>query len=240
MKRKIIGINSIRETLKVNAASIQFIAVKQAWEKSQELSQLVDLAKKKKVEIREWNKNKFEALGQGHQGVYCEVNGGPNFDLSNLSKKEHSLILALDGIEDPQNLGAMMRTAWLLEADCIVVPKDRSVKPGPTVNKVASGASEHLSVEVVSNLSQFLNSIKDDGYWVAGLAEEGKTALWSWEPAEKTVIVIGAEGKGLRDGIKKQCDILLNIWQTPRGSSYNASVAAALAMAEYRKRYLSK
>src|SRR5690606_29125276 len=146
-----------------------------------------------------------------------------------------------DQVSDPHNLGAVLRSAWLLKAQAVLVPQDRAVSVTPTVSKVAQGGVEHVPVVEVSPLDQELKRLKDLGFWIFGMSHKATGSLFTMKLPDKVVWVLGAEGSGLRKPVEKACDELISIPQTAADASFNVSVAAGLALAEsYRQLFLSK
>ncbi|MFK8138946.1 MAG: 23S rRNA (guanosine(2251)-2'-O)-methyltransferase RlmB [Bdellovibrionales bacterium] len=233
------GIHSVLEAIKCRPSELQFVALKTGYDKTHKLKEIAAIAKSKQIEIREWNPKKLDAITSGHQGVLAEVKAGVEPELKELFNQESALVLILDGIEDSQNLGSILRSSWLMEVDCVIVPKDRSVKLNPTAIKIASGGAEHVPVLVVNHIPSLIKDFKENGFWTAGLAEGGDKNLWDWEPHQKTLLVTGSEDKGIRKPVKAECDDILEIWQTVGGSSYNAGVATALALNEYVRKFKS-
>jgi 23S rRNA (guanosine2251-2'-O)-methyltransferase len=197
-------------------------------------------AKLKQIPVEPKPPGVLDKLGSGNQGVACLVSETPRVEWSSLKGKSRSIILALDGLEDPQNLGSILRTAWLTQVDAILIPSDRSVSLTPTVAKIASGGAEHVPVEEVSNMGETLKAAKEDGYWIFGLAEQGANKIWDLQMPDRLIWVIGSESSGLRTAIARACDELVNIPQAPSGSSFNASVAAAIALYETNRQSLVK
>lgn len=151
---------------------------------------------------------------------------------------EPALILILDQIQDPHNLGAILRTADAAGVDLVIAPKDRAASVNATVRKVASGAAEVVSFITVTNLARVMRELKERGIWIYGLAGESKELLYQQNFTHATAIVMGAEGKGLRQNTKTQCDILLSIPMQGNVSSLNVSVATGVALYEVvRQRY---
>jgi 23S rRNA (guanosine2251-2'-O)-methyltransferase len=143
-----------------------------------------------------------------------------------------SFFLMLDRIVDPQNLGALLRSAEGAGAAAVILPKDRSASPTPAVSKASAGAMEHLQIAVVTNLVQTLGKLKDLGYWFYGLDSEGGHSLFETEMTGKAVLLVGGEEKGLRHLVRAQCDVLISIPLHGTVSSLNASAAGAVAMYE--------
>lgn len=201
--------------------------------KERELGDAVKFCQKNKIPLKSKGKKFFASLADGHQGFAASLSDRPRWDDA-MADKEQSLVVFLDGITDPHNLGAILRTSWLLGVDGIFIPKNRSVDLTPVVCKVASGGAEHVAVESCHFQSQ-LAWFKEHGYWVYGLSEKGSALLPQQEPAGKIVLIVGAEDKGLRSSTENFCDQLVRIPQVASGSSYNASVAFAICAYEYSR-----
>lgn len=169
-----------------------------------------------------------------HQGVFVltdsnRVHGEHHLDLL----ADASLVLALDQVSNPQNLGTMLRNAAFFGADAVMWMKDRSVDLTPTVSRVAVGGAEFIRMFRVTNLARSLDTLKQYGFWVYGLDERGEKSLAETDFHDKTVLVVGAEGEGLRRRTKEHCDYLVRIPGGRRGlESLNAGVATAVALAE--------
>jgi len=173
-----------------------------------------------------------------HQGVVVRYRPPPPAGLNDLdglageSDGAPALFLALDGVTDPHNLGACMRSAHAAGARAVIVPRPRSAPLTPAARKVASGAAERLPLVVVPNLTQALERLKGGGLWVWGLAAEGAMRLYEAPLTRPCVLVLGAEGRGLRSGVRKRCDGLLRIPMAAGAESLNVSVAAGVALFE--------
>lgn len=230
--RWVIGHHAVAEAINVRPRSISKLWLRDNFERSQDLMEFQQKAKLKQIPIEAKASGVLDKLGSGNQGVACLVTEDPKLEWSRLKDKSLCTVLALDGLEDPHNLGSILRTAWLSNVDAILIPSDRSVGLTPTVAKIASGGAEHVPVEMVSNLGETLKQAKDDGFWIFGLAEEGANKLWEMQLPERLIWVVGSEASGLRTPIVRACDELVQIPQAPTGSSFNASIAAALALYE--------
>ncbi len=238
MGRWVIGIHAAAEVLKMRPHAIKRMLIREDWSESSQLKALHELAGYNDVHIQEKTGGQIDGLlaaaqaGGGHQGILLVVSGRPEIDWDGLKTKEHSVLLALDGLEDPQNLGSILRTSWLMSVDGVLVPQDRAAGLTPTVSKVASGGAEHVALEAVSNMGTEFKQIKEMGYWIFGLSEKGEKTIWDLKLPEKILWVVGSEASGLRSSTEKFCDELVRIPQAETGSSYNAGIAAAIAMAE--------
>jgi 23S rRNA (guanosine2251-2'-O)-methyltransferase len=174
----------------------------------------------------------IDAIGSGNQGVALASLESPQVDWPGLSDAESALVLILDGIEDPHNLGSILRTAWLAGARAIFIPADRAVGLTPAVCKVASGGAEHVAILAEPNLASIMERLKECGFWIYGLAEAGTRKPWEFQLGKKTAWVIGSESSGLRKTTSNACDELVRLPQVESGSSYNAAIACAMALAE--------
>jgi 23S rRNA (guanosine2251-2'-O)-methyltransferase len=142
----------------------------------------------------------------------------------------------LDGVEDPHNLGAIIRTAHAAGAAGVVIPERRAASLTDVVAKAAAGALEYLPVARVTNLNRTLEDLKERGYWIYGLDERGTETYDRVEYGEPTAVVLGAEGKGLHDQVRKHCDVLLRIPMSGKIASLNVSVAAGIVLFEWKHR----
>lgn len=233
--RMAVGIHAAKEALLVRPKSVVRVILRSKYESSGDLQELAKIAKRHQIEIKEMSPEQLNRLSGQHQGVCVEISGRPTIDLSELEQAGRSVVLVLDGVEDPHNLGAILRTSWLMGVKAVVVPSDRAVGLVPTVHKVACGGVEHVPVLEVPNLSNLLASLKDKGYWIFGLAAGGRQTMETIRLPEKVVWVLGAEDKGLRVTTSKACDELVSIPQLNDAASYNVSVATGIALYETLK-----
>lgn len=201
------------------------------------------LAKKKKIQVTFVPKNKLDQLSNGgsHQGVVVAVSPVSYASIEDLfevakEKNEQPFFLLLDGIEDPHNLGSIMRTADAIGVHGIVIPKRRAVGLTSTVAKASTGAIEHVPVVRVTNLVNTIEELKEKGLWIFGTDVNG-TDYREWKVDSPIGLVIGNEGKGLSRLVKEKVDEVLTIPMTGHVQSLNASVASSLLMYEvFRKR----
>ncbi|MDE7489372.1 23S rRNA (guanosine(2251)-2'-O)-methyltransferase RlmB, partial [Streptococcus agalactiae] len=195
------------------------------------------LATEKKVSISWTPKKILSDMTNGgvHQGFVLKVSEFAYADLSEIMTKaeneENPLILILDGLTDPHNLGSILRTADATNVTGIIIPKHRSVGVTPVVSKTSTGAVEHVPIARVTNLSQTLDTLKDKDFWIFGTDMNG-TPSHKWNTKGKLALVIGNEGKGISHNIKKQVDEMITIPMNGHVQSLNASVAAAILMYE--------
>ncbi len=187
------------------------------------------------IEEVSWNRLSQLTFGATHQGVVLQLACSKTIPLEKLiefSKKNsvNPIILALDGITDPHNVGAIIRSAEAFGCKGIIIPQRRSAGLTGTVAKVAAGALEHLPVSRVVNLNRALGELKKNGFLVIGLSGDGKLSISKFNEKSPVVVIIGAEDKGISLLTQKKCDFLLNIPLRGKTSSLNASVAAAISL----------
>lgn len=236
-----LGLHSVRETLKIRPKEILCMYLKTQWESSHELTEIANEARSHQISIVEVSSENIDKIGGNSQGVAVEIKDLAPVSIDLLGTGSRSIILFLDGVEDPHNLGAILRTSWLLGVEAIVLPVDRSVGLTPTVHKVSCGGVEHVPVLRVSNLTHAINHFKEKGFWVYGLSSRGKNSLLNMRLNEKMIWILGAEGKGMRSTTEKICDELVFIPQADNAASYNVSVAAGITIYEsYRQLSLEK
>ena len=172
-----------------------------------------------------------------HQGIAARVSPYPLAALTDVlqtaqSKDRQSFLLMLDNIVDPQNLGALIRTASCVGIDGVVLPKDNCASPTPAVSRASAGALEHIQMSRVTNLVQTIKLCKNNGLWIIGLQKEAPQSIYAGDLSGPIAIVLGGEQKGIRPLVRKNCDFLFSIPQQGSVDSLNASAAGAIAMYE--------
>lgn len=174
-----------------------------------------------------------------HQGVAARVSAFAFQELDDVCAaapgKAPGLLLALDSLQDPHNLGAVLRTALCAGVEAVLVPKDRSAPPTPTVSRISAGALEHTGLVCVTNLVRSLEQLKARGLWVIGLDRDAPQGIFTADLTLPLVLVIGGESSGMRPLVKRTCDRLVSIPQQGPLDSLNASAAAAVALYEIRR-----
>ena len=234
MARKIEGRNAVSEFLKTNKLVYEiFISVNIKKESTREI---VKIANERKIKISFIDKEEIEKIAtiENHQGVIAEVE---NYNYSNfkiaINKIEgNGFILICDNIQDPHNLGAILRTADATGVDLVVIPKNRSVEITPVVTKVSVGASEYVPVCKVTNIARAIDELKEKGYWITAADMDGEKAYFNSDLKGNVAIVVGSEGSGIRRLVKEKCDFIVNIPMKGKIESLNASVAASILMYE--------
>lgn len=237
--RVVIGDHAIREAIKVHAKKIDKMILQENWERSQDLKALQKLAREQRVKIEVKNEAVLDKFGS-HQGAAVVVKGEPELDVATLQNREHAIILALDGIEDPHNLGAIWRSSWLMGVAGLLLTEDRSVGLTPVVHKVASGGVEHVPSEHMNQFKPAFDALREQGFWIFGLSHNAQKSIYDLKIPEKVVWVLGSEARGLRTTTEKDCDELISLPQVSADASYNVSVAAGIALAETRRQHQIK
>ena len=196
------------------------------------------LANQMKVPVRYESLAFFDALALGgvHQGVAARLPPFPYVSLQSVLKQEPDLLLVLDNIVDPRNLGALLRTAEGSGVGGVVLTSDRSASISPLVEKAASGATAHLSICRVENLARSLTTIHERGYWVIGLVPDAPQSLYQLPVSQKIALVLGGEEKGMRALTRRLCDCLVSIPMRGKIASLNVAVAGAIALYEVVRR----
>lgn len=206
--------------------------------RDQKIQKLMDQAKSLNLNIRLLDKDELDKICDGnHQGVVALVDPGKTLveqDLYELLRDHdgQAMVLVLDGVTDPHNLGACLRSADAAGVSAVVIPKDNSAGLTDVARKVASGASETTPLISVTNLVRCLKNLQEQGFWVTGLAGEAETSLFDSDLTGSRVIVMGAEGAGLRRLTRETCDALVHIPMHGSVSSLNVSVAAGVVLFE--------
>ena len=246
MAQIIYGIHPVQEALKSSHFQIEKILIgTQTLHPT--LQSILDLANKRKIPVTFTTKESLERMTKGgvHQNVAGLVKETPYADLGeilSLWKKEgtHALFLILDGIQDPQNLGSLIRTALGCGAHGIIIPKDRSVGITSVVVKASAGAAAHLPIARVVNIAATIDLLKKEGIWVYGASGEAKDLIYQLDLNIDLAIVVGAEGKGMRPLVKKKCDRLFSIPMKGPLPSFNASVSGGMILYEIMRQRFSE
>ncbi len=198
---------------------------------------VLDLAKKASIEVVMCSRSKLDALANGnHQGIVAQIREYKTYSieeiLSSIEKGKTPLLVMCDGLEDPHNLGAILRTADAVGVDGVIIGKHRSVSLTPTVAKVSTGAIDTVKVAQVTNLTQTLKELKKAGFWICGADSEKASDYRMANLTSPLVLVVGSEGFGLSRLVKEQCDFTVKIPMVGKVSSLNASVATAVLLYE--------
>jgi len=241
--RIIYGINPLLEALKSHPEYFKDILIAHG-RTGQEIEKIRKLAGQHDIKYRMVDKEDIESLAgtAHHQGVAAALSEFKYSDVEDVlerwrSSKEKAFILILDCIQDPQNLGSLIRTANTAGVHGVIIPKDRAAEVTSTVVKASAGAIEHILISRVTNIADTITKLKNTGVWVIGIEADSKENIYSFDMDTDLAIVIGSEGKGIRRLVKEKCDICLSIPMKGNISSLNASVAGGIALFEVvRKR----
>lgn len=236
--RCVVGLHAVRELLKVRPRSITRLLIREKYDDSPELKEMFEQAQDSGVKAKIEAQGALDRLANAHQGVIAFSDEDPEPNWLDIQKAEKSVLIALDEVEDPHNLGAVLRTAWLMGGAAVLTPERRSAQLSPAVSKVAQGGSEHIPVVSDGPLNQQLQDLKEHGFWVIGLSHKAKQTIFQLKVPEKVVWVLGSESSGLRKSVEGACDDFVSIPQAAVDASYNVSVAAAIALSEtFRQRH---
>lgn len=238
--RQVTGTHAVKELLAVNSKSVQVALMQSNWKSSGDLKEIMDLLVSKKIRVEEKSEQQLNEVSRSHQGAVLFSDLVLDFEYENLGWSEKGLVLALDGVEDTNNLGAILRTSWLMGVDGIIIPEDRAVGLTASVHKVACGGAEHVPLHRTNQFAEPFETLKQAGFWVFGLSHKATKTIYDLNIPEKVIWVLGAEDKGLRGSTEKVCDELVSIPQLSPNASYNVSVSAALALGETKRQWLKK
>jgi 23S rRNA (guanosine2251-2'-O)-methyltransferase len=232
----IYGINAVTEALKAQKRSFEWVGM--AKERHDiRLQRLIEDCRKAGVPVKYLLRTELDRMAgtAAHQGVVAVTSAKQYSDLDDVvggKRGKYSLVVVLDGVEDPHNLGAILRTADAAGADGVVIPERRAASVTGTVTKASAGASEHLPIAKVTNISRTVEELKERNVWTVGLDERSKKTYDELDYKMDCALVLGSEGKGLHDLVKRKCDFLVSIPMLGKVPSLNVSVAAAVVLYE--------
>lgn len=224
---KIYGRKPVLETIDAGVAINRAYIIDQ---KTPIVGKIIDKLNRAKVEIKFVDKNFFKDVEGNHQGVMIEVESFKYGSLDDLSDSDK--LILLDKIEDPHNLGAIIRSAESFGFDGVIIPERRSAKVTPTVYKTSAGAINNIKIVMVKNLNRTMEELKEQGFWIYGLAGEAESSIDQTNLKGKVALVVGNEGDGLSRMVREHCDMLVKIPMQGLVNSLNASVASAISMYE--------
>ncbi len=231
----IYGAHSVKSALESGSVKIQKVFLDSSKKKSLDL--FIESARARGVPYEFVPRKELDKKSgrKNHQGVGATIEPAQSADLDDLLKTESGMqrtALILDGVSDPQNLGAILRSAGAFGADFIVVPKDRSARITPTVSRIASGAAQYVPVAQVVNLSRAIQKLKDAGFWIYALEADGESFLHEADLSGQVAFILGSEGKGLRPLVRQNADAVCRLPASGSVSSLNVATAAACALYE--------
>ncbi len=241
----LVGRNAVTEALKSGRG------INKLWiasgDREGSVSEIAALAKERGIVVQYVERAKIESLAGGHrhQGVLAYVAPVPYAELDDIlkaaeEKGEAPFLVLLDELEDPHNLGALLRTADATGVHGILIPKRRSVSLNATVAKTSAGAVEYVPVARIGNIAQTLKKLKEKGLWVAGADMDGEKAYYEADLTGPLVLVVGSEGRGMSRLTKEACDFIVSMPMVGRINSLNASVAGSILMYESMRQRLQK
>ena len=234
MSRLVLGINAVRAALLERPREVRRLLLKAGTEGGE----IALLARSRGVRWRSVSQEELGRIGQGgkHQGVIAELAELRYWTLDEILDRippgEPPLLVLLDGIEDPGNLGAIIRSAAVFGAHGIVLPRDRAAGVTPAAGRAAAGALESARIAQVVNLSRAIDEIKERGVWVAAAEQSAEKLAWEADLGGPIAIVVGGEGKGVRPLVRRHCDLAVRIPMRGTVGSLNASVAAGVLLYE--------
>lgn len=233
--RLTLGIHPVREALRSHRPLDKVLIAKGA--SGPRIQEIIELCRKQSVPVRIEPRDLLDRTSKGvpHQGAIAFGAAHEFVELSDVVERG-GLLVILDGVEDPHNLGAIIRTAHAAGASAVVVPERRSAPLTETVQRAAAGALEYVPVARITNVSQSLERLKESGFWIYGLDERGSALYDEIDYTPPTAIVVGGEGKGLHQAVQKHCDVLVRIPMAGAVSSLNVSVAAGIVLFEWRRK----
>jgi 23S rRNA (guanosine2251-2'-O)-methyltransferase len=238
MSEKIYGRKPVLEAIRSGQRTISRVYILQG-SRDAALDQVETHAKARNIPVSLETRHRMDTLAaqENHQGVIAVVDDFKYADLQDIldnarDKKENAFVLLLDEIEDPHNLGAIIRSADAAGVHGVVIPKNRAVEVNATVLKSSAGASEHVTTVKIANLNDAIKKLKEAGVWVVGTDIEATKYHYEYDYRQPVAIIIGNEGRGLRRLVKENCDELVKIPMAGKMSSLNASVASALMLFE--------
>ena len=231
----LVGIHPVREALRAGRPIDRILIAKGT--AGPRIQEVIDLCRESRIPVRFEPREQLDraAPGSTHQGVVALAAAHRYLDIDELPG-DVRLVVILDGVEDPHNLGAIIRTANAAGAGAVVIPERRAAGLTETVAKAAAGALEYTRVVKAGNLNQNVDKLKDRGYWIYGLDERGGKDYDEVEYTAPTAIILGAEWQGLHEHTRKRCDFLVRIPMSGRIASLNVSVAAGIVLFEWKRR----
>jgi 23S rRNA (guanosine2251-2'-O)-methyltransferase len=235
------GVNAVIEALRAGRRAIAGITIAEG-ARDQSLQELIDLARRQNVPVKRAPRASLDRLAGGakHQGVVAQVAAARYADAENLlatiaaqvAAGAAPLVVIVDGVEDPRNLGAILRTAECAGVSAVFVPERRAAGLNDTVAKTSAGAVEYLAIARVTNLSRLIEQLKERNVWVIGAAADASTNHTEWDWSRPSALVLGAEGAGLHRLVRERCDALVKIPIQGKIDSLNVSVAAGVVLFE--------
>jgi 23S rRNA (guanosine2251-2'-O)-methyltransferase len=235
----IYGVLPVLEALRADTRRIDKVLIAEG-AKEHRLGEILDLCRERSIAwnyIPKENFSKHVEPGVNHQGIAAFLAAASYVGVDELFRKANDppLIVVLDGVEDPRNLGAILRTAECSGVDGVVIPERRAVGLNDTVAKSSAGAIEYVRVAKVGNLNRFIDELKEKNIWVIGTSGDAKTDYTEWDWTRPSALILGAEGSGLHRLVAENCDVLVKIPMYGKIDSLNVSVAAGVILFEAQR-----
>lgn len=231
----VYGRNPVREAL-IAGTRLKRVLLAEGVQEDDRLKQILRLAEEHRVPVERADRHRLDEVAhtQAHQGVLAYVGRRHYLELDEViaSAGNDTMLVVLDGIQDPQNLGSIVRSAEAAGVAAVVFPRHRATEVTPAAAKASAGAVEHLPLAQVAGIPQAVERLKTAGFWVVGLAAESDTLYYQARLTGRLAVVIGAEGEGLHRLVAERCDQLLRLPMLGRVTSLNASAAAAIVVYE--------
>lgn len=232
----IYGMHAVESTLRNDPVNV-FQLLLEKGRHDRRIQQLIELAQQQGIAVEPMRKPELDKLcqQQRHQGVAIRYKAGASasrYSLDDILARDQVLILVLDGVQDPHNLGACLRTADAAGADAVIVPKDRAAGITPVVRKVACGAAETVAFFQVTNLARALEELQQANVWIIGAAGEAEQDIYDQDLKGRIALVMGAEEKGMRRLTREKCDHLVKLPMAGQVESLNVSVATGICLYE--------
>lgn len=238
MAELLYGRNAVRECLRARRRHVHEVLLADNVQASSIVDEILQLADRAKIPVKRISRKKIDQLAKGHQGIVARTGRYPTVGVEDILHRatklnEPPFVVVLDHLEDPHNLGAILRTVEVVGAHGVILPTQRSAGVTPTVVNVSAGAAEHLWIAEVPNLAQILKVLKEEEVWVAGVEFEAKAQFYHQTNLTGAIaLVVGSEGKGLSRLVKETCDFLVKLPMRGQIDSLNASVACSLILYE--------
>ncbi len=238
MQETLLGRNAVREALRAKRRHFERVLVAEGVEARGPVAEIVELCRQARILISEVRRAELDRLGGDvlHQGVAAQVSSYPYVDTERILARsqesgEPALILALDSVQDPQNVGSLLRTAEAVGVHGVLIPEHRAAGITPAVSRASAGAAEHVLIAQVTNLSRALEGLKRVGVWAVGVEEHPRAVDYrAFDLDRPLVIVLGGEGSGMGRLVAERCDVLVRIPMRGRIHSLNVSVAGGVVL----------
>ncbi len=234
----IYGISPVIEALSAGNRKVEKIIVADG-KQHQRINEILNLARKQNIKFQKQSRQNLSKLVErnaNHQGVIAYTAAASYYDSQTLfdeiTQKENSLSVILDGVEDPHNLGAILRSVECIGAEGVFIPERRAVGLTETVAKSSAGASEHVKLAKVTNVNQVIEDLKAKNVWVVGASGDAKMDYFDWDWKQSSALVMGSEGKGISRLTAEKCDVLVKIPMYGKIESLNVSVATGVILFE--------